>query len=281
MAARQLGRLASRCVEVNGRALHYRCGAEPLPSGAPVVVLVHGLSISSRYEAPSARRLALSCRVLAPDLPGFGRSADPPTIPGIAALADALAGWLDALGIGRATLVGNSLGANLVFDLAARRPDLVERVVVSGLFVDPRGRSVWTQLKRALRDAPLEPASLLALHVGDFLSAGPRRVLATLRASLRDDLTAKLPRVQAPTLVVRGERDPLAPRWWSKEVAERLPDARYVEVPGAAHTVNYNSPDAFADLILSFLAAELAAPSLAPEPAAPSPPRSEPKRVLV
>lgn len=258
MAAGQLGRLASRCVDVNGRALHYRFGAEPLPSGAPTVVLVHGLSISSRYEAPSARRLAPWCRVLAPDLPGFGLSADPPTIPGIAALADTLAGWLDTLDIRRATLVGNSLGANLVFDLAARRPDLVERVVVSGLFVDPCGRSLWTQLKRALRDAPMEPPSLLALHVRDFLSAGPRRVLATLQASLRDDLAAKLPRVQAPTLVVRGERDPLAPRWWSEEVAGRLPRARYVEVPGAAHAVNYNSPDAFADLILSFLAEETA-----------------------
>ena len=214
-----------------------------------MVVLIHGLSISSRYEIPLARRLARSCTVYAPDLPGFGQSDDPPTIPLIAELAEWLGAWLNTVGLGRVVLVGNSLGANVAVELAVRQPDRVTHLVLSGLSLDPAGRRVWIQVGRTLRDIPREPLSLLPLHVKDFLVAGPGRVLATLRDAMRDPFAAKLPRLQMPALVVRGEHDPLAPQYWAEEVAQLLPYGRLAIVPSAPHAVNYSCPDAFAALV--------------------------------
>jgi pimeloyl-ACP methyl ester carboxylesterase len=62
-----------------------------------VVVLVHGIGVSSRYMTPIAIELAATCKVYAPDLPGFGLSAKPSRILDVPALADALAAWMRAL----------------------------------------------------------------------------------------------------------------------------------------------------------------------------------------
>src|SRR4051812_8359907 len=75
-----------------GRA--YRHGHEP-----PPVVLVHGVGVSGRYMLPTARELAPHHPVFVPDLPGFGRSEKPPHIYNVAELADALAGWMQGLGL--------------------------------------------------------------------------------------------------------------------------------------------------------------------------------------
>src|SRR5213593_2730802 len=81
----------SRWLEVFGLGIHTRVGGQ----GAPVV-LVHGYGVSGRYMLPLARSLAPFVSVFAPDLPGYGRSQRPPSPLGVADLAAALAGWLDA-----------------------------------------------------------------------------------------------------------------------------------------------------------------------------------------
>ena len=70
---------------------------------------------------------------------------------------------------------------------------------------------------------------------------------------LGDPVETKLVAVQAPTLVVRGSRDPIVPRRWAEEVADGLPRGKLTEVPEAAHAVNYSAPDALARLTLEFL----------------------------
>ncbi|HEV2109151.1 MAG TPA: hypothetical protein VGR16_12880 [Thermomicrobiales bacterium] len=92
------------------------------------------------------------------------------------------------------------------------RPESISHLILSGLTFDPRDRHLWIQVGRALRDIPREPLSLLLLQVRDFLLAGPGRVPRTLDDAMHDPLGAKLPCVTAPTLVVRGECDPLAPQ---------------------------------------------------------------------
>ncbi len=247
--------LVSRRDMVDGLKVHARVSTTPCPPGTPAIVLIHGLSISSRYEIPSARRLARSFHVFAPDLPGFGWSADPPTTPGIPGLAEYLGRWLATVGLDRVALVGNSLGAHVAVELAVRRPECISHLILSGLTLDPNGRHLWIQVGRALRDIPREPFSLLLLQVRDFLLAGPGRVLRTLDDAMHDPFAAKLPRVTAPTLVVRGERDPLAPQAWSEEIARLVPRGRFAVVPGAPHAVNYACPDAFAELVTGFIQA--------------------------
>jgi pimeloyl-ACP methyl ester carboxylesterase len=101
---------------------------------------------------------------------------------------------------------------------------------------------------------PLEPITLDVVVLRDFLDMGPRLLAGTIAEMLRDRIETKLPRVQAPTLVVRGSLDSTVPQRWAEEARRLLPRGRLAIIRGAGHTVNYNSPDAVARLVLTFLA---------------------------
>lgn len=89
--------------------------------------------------------------------------------------------------------------------------------------------------------------------IRDYRDAGLRRALDAFRRMIEDPIEEKLPRIQAPTLVVRGSRDPIVPQRWAEEVTHLLPRGRLVVIPGAAHTINYSAPRELARATLSFL----------------------------
>lgn len=247
------GQLESLWVAVDGRRLHARVSAGPVPAGAPAVVLVHGLGVSSSYMLPLARNLAPHCRVLAPDLPGFGKSAHPPRVLDVPELADALVAWMTAVRLPRAALVCNSMGCQIAVDCAVRYPERVERLVLQGVTMDPAARSVPAQLGRLAVAALRAPVSSWFVVMLDYWRCRPWRALQTLRYALRDRIEDKLPHVRAPALVVHGTRDPIAPRPWAEQVASLLPQGQLVELPGAGHIPNYARPEELARAVLPFL----------------------------
>lgn len=220
--------------------------------GRPSLVLVHGLGCSSCYMIPAARRLAGSFDVFVPDLPGFGLSEKPPKMLTIGEHAGALAEWMTANGISSAILAGNSLGCQVIADLAARFPDRVHGLVLNSPTVDAAHRSVFGELLRLVADSPREQWSLVWISARDYLRAGLFRVLWTLRSALADRIEDKLPRVAAPILIVRGSRDPIVSQPWVEALARVAPTAEVVVVPGAPHAVNYSAADEFSELILAF-----------------------------
>jgi pimeloyl-ACP methyl ester carboxylesterase len=228
-----------------------RWGAEHV-SREPVV-LVHGYAASSAYMAPTGRHLGASLPVFALDLPGYGRSSRPERVLGIPALAEALAGWMDAAGLPRAILLGNSFGCQIIVELALRHPERVSRAVLVGPTIDPAARSVLRQATRLARDAFREPLALSFVQTRDYLIFGPRRLLRTLQVMLDDPVEQKLPRMIQPTLVVRGGRDPIVPQQWAVEVARLIPSGQFAVVPQASHAVNYSAPGQLARLVLQFL----------------------------
>lgn len=219
----------------------------------PPVVLIHGFIISGRYLVPLARRLAHGFRVYAPDLPGFGRSTKPPHALDIDGLADALARWMDASGIGRAILVGNSMGCQVLAAFAQRHPSRVLRLVLVGPTTDAHARTVPRQAWRLFLDMLRERRALPFLHVPDSVRMGPRRIFETTRHAMGDGIERRAPDVGAPTLVVRGSRDALVPQGWAEELTRLFPDARLEVVPGSPHAANYSTPDALVRHILPFL----------------------------
>src|SRR5687768_12679066 len=119
--------------KVGGRAMHARMWvASPQHAARPPIVLVHGLIISSAYMVPTARLLAGRFPVFAPDLPGFGLSPGPPEPLAIDGLAAALLAWLEAFDLERPVLVGNSVGAQVVAELAAWNPAAAGGLVLAG-----------------------------------------------------------------------------------------------------------------------------------------------------
>ena len=242
--------LSDLWVRVDGRAMYARVSTSGI---GPPMVLVHGLGVSGRYLVPTALRLVGEFPVFVPDLPGWGKSEKPPRALTVPQAADALAAWMREVGLAGACLIGNSLGCQFIVDLAVRHPELVGWAVLVGPTVDPAARSMLAQAIRGTRDLFREPLSYWPLLIRDYLVAGPVRTLVTLRHAVDDPVVEKIPHVTAPTLVARGERDPIAPQRWVEEIVKRLPHGRLKVIPGAAHVANYTAPDKLAAAVREFV----------------------------
>lgn len=238
----------SRFTPVDGVRMHDRSAG-----GGTPLVFVHGLAVSGRYFEPTIAALAGRHEGIAVDLPGFGRSEDPRNVLGVAGLADALAGWLRATGRTSAPLIGNSAGCQYIVDCVTRHPDITGPLVLIGPTTDPAARTVAGQVARFLRTGRYADVAQLPVLLRDARAAGLHRIAGTFRSILDDAVEDKLPHVGQRTLVLRGSRDPLAPRRWAAQIAWLLPRGRLVEIPGGAHVVHATKPEEVAAAIRSFL----------------------------
>jgi 2-hydroxy-6-oxonona-2,4-dienedioate hydrolase len=244
-------RLESRWDDVAGLRVHARVGGLGVP-----VVLVHGYGVSSRYMLPLAAALCGACSVYMPDLPGHGLSEEPSEALGIGGLAEALGDWLEVVGLERPAVVANSMGCQVVTELAARSPAVLGPMVLIGPTVDPRKRTARHQIFGALRDSAREPASLVALAALEGVGGNIRRLRAAARSALADRMEERLPTIEQSTVVVHAEQDGLISREWAEEVADLLPRGRLVVVPGEPHAIPYTQPLLIAELVLELIAEE-------------------------
>lgn len=239
--------MESRWTKVDGLRIHAKVGA---PSGPPLI-FVHGLGVSCRYLLPTAKILEPILSVYAPDLPGSGRSETPRDVLDLPKLAETLLRWMDAQKLERASFLGNSMGCQVLAELATHAPDRVDRLVLTGPTVDPRWRTFAKQIPRWLLEVTREPLALLPTLLFDYLRYGPLRFFRTGKYALADRLEEKLSRIKVPTIVLRGARDAFVSSEWITKMAQLLPRGRAVEVLEAAHAVTYSAPEAVAELVCS------------------------------
>jgi len=248
----RIGRLRDHWATVDGRAI-YAHASEAVPSGRVPIVCVHGLLVSSRYMLRAAVRLAAHYPVYALDLPGYGKSARPAHSQGLPELSGVLDSWMAAVGLERAIVLANSFGCQIATDFALRRPARVERLVLVGPTVDPRHHTAVGATARLLLDGTREPLTYASIITRDVWDIGPRRALGMARVCLEDRIEERLPCIEDPVLVVRGERDPLVPQRWGEEAARLLPRGRLAVIPDAAHVAHYDAVDRFVPAIRPFL----------------------------
>jgi 2-hydroxy-6-oxonona-2,4-dienedioate hydrolase len=237
---------------VSDLKIHTRVSTTVSPDDR-AVVLVHGLGVSAEYMLPTLERLAPEFTVLAPELPGFGRSDQPTHVLDIPELADLLARWADAVGLQSAIFLGNSLGCQVIIDLAVRYPELVNTAILVGPTVDSAARTMLQQVWRGIRDLIHEPWSLWRILIRDYLRTGTWRMYRTFQFALRDNVVEKCPGLAARTLIVRGSFDTIAPTRWIDELAVLIPNATTAVIPGGTHASNYSVPDALVDIARGFL----------------------------
>jgi 2-hydroxy-6-oxonona-2,4-dienedioate hydrolase len=211
------------------------------------------LGVSGEYMLPTAERLATDHAVFVPDLPGFGQSAKPARALDVPELADHLAAWLPSVGLTKATFLGNSLGCQVVVDLALRYPQAVDRVILVGPTVDRLDHTMPGQLWRGIRQFWREPWSLWPILARDYYQTGTRWIYRTFRYALADPAEQKLHLLMQPTLVVRGSRDLIVPQRWVEEAVAQLPNGRLVVITGGTHATNFSSPDELAAVVRDFL----------------------------
>lgn len=275
----------ARVVQTGGLALHCFVAG---PEGAPALLLIHGIGDEGdtwRHVLPA---LAGRFRVVAPDLPGYGRSAPLPGAMTVTALARTMADLLGALGIAHATLAGHSGGAMVAQRLALAAPRLVERLVlVAGclpvtprlpplsplwLFLTPgAGELAYTSLRRSQDEAyaTLRPyyADLDALPEKEraFLrervwarvwSDRQRAAFLSMLRWITIDRYARaaqyreqLARCRVPTTLVWGGRDALVGLAEGEAMAALVPGAQLHVIPGCGHNVQQERPGELAAII--------------------------------
>jgi pimeloyl-ACP methyl ester carboxylesterase len=237
---------------VDGASLHTEIVGAARPEVEPVVLL-HGLGVSAASLGPLAGRMAERRLVLSCDLPGFGLSGSD-EIWSTTRIAEAVRGLLDARGLARVVLAGHSYGCHVAACLAARHPERVAALVLLSPAFDRRFGSPLAQTLRLTLDATMERPSLVAGGVRDYLRAGPRRVLVTLREAARIPLGDLVAAARCPVLIVRGRRDALTTARWAEELRRSATGpARVAVVPRAAHALGHEAPGAVADAIDAFL----------------------------
>jgi 2-hydroxy-6-oxonona-2,4-dienedioate hydrolase len=218
----------------------------------PSIVLVHGLGVSADYWYRNGPALAAAGRrVLAPDLPGFGRTKGPADGLTVEEQASFLGEWAAALEVGPAVYVGHSLSCQVALELAAARPDLVRGLALAAPTGDPRGNRLLRQGWGLVLDAPREPLRLVVEIARAYLQAGPARVWRTWLKGTRETPLPLLPRIEAPGVVIVGTRDPVVPRDFASTLTAGLPEGRMIWVEGAAHGVVFSHPSETNAAILS------------------------------
>jgi pimeloyl-ACP methyl ester carboxylesterase len=240
-------------VEVQGRPVFVRAG--PHVPGSIPLVHVHGFAVSGRYLLPTAAALAHRATTLVPDLPGYGRSAAWGHALGIPSLAWALLGVLDALGLDRVVLVGNSMGGPVCLEVAHSAPERVAGIVLAS----PAGGMHNQPLARALvqlaRDVAREQPRMARVVAPDYVRFGPVNALQLFGELVRFPSLERILRTPVPTLAVLGTRDPLMPPPWRVREIGRLapPHLTIAVIDGAAHAMNFSHPGELAHLIGAWL----------------------------
>jgi pimeloyl-ACP methyl ester carboxylesterase len=243
----------------------------------PPVVLLHGLGATNASMLPTLSALASDHRVLAVDLPGFGDSDKPVRAYDPAFYARWLVRFLDAVGIARADLIGNSMGGRIAIEAALTAPERVDRIALfapSLAFKRFRGfapivRLLFAELSAipmvapralvlgALRGMFSRPARLhdawYAAAADEFarVFATPRGRIAFFSAARQIYLEEahgeagfweRLPALSRPALFLWGDRDRLVPCRFAHHVTKALPQARSVVLEDCGHVPQFEHP---------------------------------------
>ena len=242
--------------------------------GAPVVVFTGSLGTDLTMWQPQSGRLGEHFRTLRYDLRGHGASEVPPGPYSMADLGADLVALLDRLGIERASLCGLSIGGMISMWVAAHAPERVERLVLcctSAQLGPPeawreRAATVRAEGVGAIADAVLGrwfTPGFAAAHPeviermrGILTATPPEGYAGCCEAIAAMDLTADLPSVTAPTLVIAAEQDPSIPPEHGRRIAELIPGARFELISPAAHIATVERPDLTTAMILRFLSDE-------------------------
>jgi len=237
---------------------------------APAVLLVGSLGSTLEMWDPQVPALAERFRVVRYDTRGHGRSPVPPGPYDVDDLVDDAVALLDRLGIGRAHVVGLSLGGTTAMRLAAREPARVDRLALLCTSVHP-DPAAWTARAATVRaggtgavaDAVVQrwfTADLqaqrpdLVEHWRSVVAATPAEGYASCCEAIAGlALLPDLARIAAPTLVVAGADDPATPPEQLRAVADAVPGARLVVLPQAAHLPSLEQPVAVTALLQAHL----------------------------
>jgi pimeloyl-ACP methyl ester carboxylesterase len=233
----------------------------------PPLLFLHGWGVSSELFKPLVPLLSAARRLIVPDLPGFGGTPPPAAAWSVSDFAAWTVALLDRLAVTRCDVIGHSNGGRIALMLAARHPDRINKVVVTGgagirpshgLRYQWRVRTYKT-LRLASRTRLMPPAlrGWAASRADRRGSVDYRAASGVMRETLvrivNEDLRPLLPAVKRPVLLIWGERDTETPLPDGRLMERLIPDAGLVVFEGAGHYAYLEQPARFARIVNVFL----------------------------
>ncbi len=266
-------------VEVDGIPVNYVDIGEGIP-----VVFIHGLGGCWQNWLENLPRFAESHRAIALDLPGFGRTPMPDEPISITFFARIVDHFCEALDLGRASLVGNSMGGFTAAETAIRHPERVDDLVL----VDAAGISSATiagnpigerfargVLSRGQKNPPpdmsrlLKRPGLIALAMGfvaryptlisrdvlaeQLLSVGAPGFQDSFDAIIAYDFRDRIGEISCPTLILQGAEDILVPLGDAHQYAEAIEGGEMVVFDDTGHVPMLERPVDFNNAVIEFI----------------------------
>jgi 3-oxoadipate enol-lactonase len=260
-------------IEISGgRRVHYDESGE-----GPALILIGGLGSTRVAWKPVAAALSSRFRVLRMDNRDAGEN-DPESEPySIADMARDIAGFLDAMEVKRAVVLGHSMGGFIALHLAADRPDLVDRLILVGtspvagaalghpLPLTPPEEWIADPSERVRRNGPQSYAPGFFDDKPELLEEIAERVRGNRitvegynrqQSAISDthDIRSRLSEITVPALIIHGDIDPLVSIRGGEILEQGLPNARLLVYRGVGHHPHIERADRFIDDVLTFLA---------------------------
>src|SRR6202046_47808 len=250
-------------LSVNDKDIFVATGGRELDTSQTTLVLLHGAGFDHTTWALHSRWFAHhGYGVLAPDLPGHGRSAGAP-LATIADMADWTAALLDTAGTAKARLIGHTMGSLIALETAARHPARVSGLSLIGTAATMTVGPDLLKAAEANDHAAIDMVSIWGLGFaaelggslapGLWMHSGAQRVLEQCRPGvLFNDLAAcnayqnalaAAAQITVPATIILGERDMMTPAKAGKALAAALPNSRTVVLQGAGHMMMVERPD--------------------------------------
>lgn len=245
--------------------------------GQPIVMIA-GLGASAHDWGPTAERLSALARVITFDNRGAGQSTAPDEPMTLDQLAEDAVAVFEAYGLSSAHVVGHSMGGMIAQILAARHPELVERLVLSGTHVGgrnliratPDALAVMTNEETGSREeqarkryAAFVAPDFLKHHHDTFDSMMEVRIAnllphyAWLRqlqaAATKSDRVELVRNICAPTLIIHGREDPLVRLGNGEALHKLIPGSEFIVIEGAGHMLSWENPERMVQAIAKFL----------------------------
>ena len=240
-------------------------------AAGPAMVLLHSLGGDGHMWDACTPALGRDHRLVIPDTRGHGASG-PAATASVDQWVEDLEDVLDAAGAHQVLLVGVSLGGIQAIAFAAAHPDRVRGLVVADSFVALRPEVAEVKIRGLVDHSRQQPMHAVAdQYIADTFqhpypdgAAAVRRSIAAMdadsyaaavQACFGVQIQDRLWQVEAPTLVLWGERDGKTPRHLSEQIADGIDGAVLEVIPAAGHLSNIDNPDAFAAAVTAFSAA--------------------------
>ncbi len=258
---------------VDGKEVFAYTAAHAIDAARPTVVFLHGAGLDHSWFGLQSRYFGYHGRnVLALDLPGHGRSDGPP-LASVEAMADWVVRVLDSLGLGKAALVGHSLGSLIALECAARHPARVECIALIGVAYPMNVSEAFLEAARKNEQSAFDMSTIWG-HApqvplggnpnpgmwmyGDTLARLARLAPGVLHNDLKacNEYAAGLEsarKLSCPALFLLGRRDMMTPPKAAAALAQAIAGSRTVQVGSSGHSLMAEAPDAVLDALIEFL----------------------------